>query len=460
MQQGIIFTKVYRHSANSKEHIAMLSMKGLCALISLFSCFFCLTSSQTVNCPAGAPSGCKCKKVWDNLEVKCKDETGIKNIPSWIPNNTAELEFQGCRILFLNQDSFKNLVNLTGIKIQKQYRHSFMFNDSLVFQGLKRLHSVEFQDIGITSLPAGLFANLPSLGTVGLSDNPIITLPNDLLENSTNVQTIRLANTQLNIDVIAKIGEGHFGKKIQSLSIYGTKIQVLKDRIFGGLPKLDFIEITNCAIEYINADIFKGTKVEYIELDENPIKSIGENAFQDSKITTFSCNNCQLTSDMIFSGFLKKMPVSLEAILLKNNKLTHVPKNAFTGLAGLFVINLSNNKIATIEDNPFANLPKCKDVFCLRLQNNPFNCDCNLAWLRSFADKIEGDKSQWKCSKPQSVSGKSLVSLNVDQFCCESGNMTKCRTTDSGWIISAHILVAILSQILVMHGILSLFASH
>ena len=416
-----------------------------------------------MNCPAGAPSSCKCSKILDKLKVECKGETRIQNIPSWIPNNTARLVFEGCKVRFLNRDSFKNLVNLTGITMQKQYGHGFVFNDSLVFQGLNRLHRVEFEDIGIASLPARLFANLPGLETVGLSDNPLITLPDDLLENSTNVQTIRLANTQLNKDVIAKIGEGHFGKNIQALAIYGTRIQRLKDRLFSGLPKLRFISIANCAIEYINADIFNGTKVGSVALDENPIKFVSENAFRDSKVTTFSCNNCQLTSDIIFSGFLKKMPVSIQVIQLKNNNLTNIPKNAFTGLGGLSIIDLSNNSIATIEENPFASLPDCKSVHCIQLQNNPLNCDCNLAWLRSFADKVEGDKSSWQCSKPQNVSGESLVSLNIDQFCCDSGNMTKCGDGTSphpndGWIVSAQIIVAILSPILVMFGIPSISA--
>ena len=446
--------KVNKHSRNSKR-ISAFSMKGLCALISLFSCFFCLTSSQS--CPVGAPSGgCTCRKVLDDLKVVCKDETSIKNIPSWIPSNTAQLVFEGCRIRFLNQDSFKNLVNLTRITIQKQHGYGLTFNDSLVFQGLNRLLRVEFEDISIASLPAGLFANLPDLETVGLNDNPLATLPDDLLENSTNVKTIRLANTQLNRSVIAKIGDGHFGKNIVALAIYGTKIQVLKDGLFSGLPKLNSISITNCAIEYINADIFKGTDVVLVSLDENPIKSINENAFRDSKVTTFQCNNCQLTSNVTFSGFLKKMQV--RTIQLQNNNLTHIPKNAFIGLVDLSTTDLSNNLIATIEENPFASLPNCKSVNCIQLQNNPLNCDCNLAWLRSFADKIEGDKSLWKCSKPPSVSGKSLVSLNVDQFCCKSGSMTRCGTSNSGWTVSAHILVAILSQILVMFGIPSLFA--
>ncbi|CAB4005020.1 leucine-rich repeat-containing 15 [Paramuricea clavata] len=446
----------------------------LCAFISLFSCFFLVVSAEDVACPTGASSGCTCSKISDDLKVECKDNDQITDIPAWIPNNTNRLEFENCDIRILNRDSFKNLVNLTNIEIVKQSRR-LTFNDSSVFQGLNRLSKVVFDDNNIASLPAGLFANLPSLETLGLNDNPLPTLPDDLLQNSPNVQTFNLANTKLDKDNITKIGEGHFGKNIQALWISGTYIQRLKDGLFTGLPKLKALSIGNCGINFIGADILKGTELGSITLDGNPIQSIDENAFRGSKVPVFQCNGCQLISSVTFNGFLKKMP-ALYSINLQNNNLTHVPKNAFTELRDLSIIDLSSNLIATIESNPYGDLPKCGTTTCIQLDNNPFNCDCNLAWLRSFADKIEGDKTSWKCVGPPSVAGKSLLSLEINAFCCGSVNSTKCGlpqpatqptlqpttrpTTQSdpdpnnGWIVSADgMMVAILSQIVIMFSI-------
>ena len=436
----------------------------LCAFISLFSCFFLVVSAQDVACPTGASSSCKCRKILDDLKVECKDNDQITDIPSWIPNNTAQLVFENCHIRILNRDSFKNLVNLTGLKILKQNPRRLTFNDSSVFQGLNRLLGVDLDDNNIASLPAGLFANLPRLRVLGLNNNPLTTLPDDLLQNSSNVQYFRVGNTKLDRDIIAKIGEGHFGQNIQSLLMSGTYIQRLKDDLFTGLPKLNALAIGNCGINIVRADILKGTELASIHLDGNTIQSIDENAFRGSKVSVFQCKGCQLTSNVTFNGFLKKMPV-LYSINLQNNNLTHIPKNAFTGLTDLSIIDLSSNSIATIESNPYADLPKCVSTnTCIQLSNNPFNCDCNLAWLRSFADKVEGNKTSWECAGPPSVAGKSLVSLKINEFCCESGNSTKCGLPhlapdpNKGWIVSAHVMVAILSQIVVMFGIPLLFA--
>jgi Leucine-rich repeat (LRR) protein len=345
-------------------------------------------------------------------------------------------------------------VNLTSIKIIKQ-NSGLTFNDSLVFQGLNRLSLIDFDDAHITSLPAGLFANLPRLNLVRLNNNRVGTLPDDLFENSTRVEYFQMANTQLHRDTIVKIGEGHFGKNIKSLWISGNYIQLLKDDLFTGLPKLENLAMNDCGINYIGQDILNGTQVTHVNLDGNPILFIYENAFRDSKVSTFECNGCQLTSHVTFNGFLKKMP--LRVIRLRNNNLTHVPKNAFRGLTKLFLIDLSNNSFATIEKNPYANLPNCYDSICIQLRNNPLNCDCNLAWLRTFANNIQGDRTLWKCARPRSVAGKSLVSIKIDEFCCENANSTKrCGSVpdpNNGWAVSAHMMVAILSQIVVMFGI-------
>lgn len=262
-----------------------------------------------------------------------------------------------------------------------------------------------------------MFANLPRLRIVNLGYNPLLRLPVDLLENSTKVIRFYLVKTELARDVIEKIGRGHFGENILWLS--GTLIERLLDDLFSGLPKLFKLDIVNCGIRSIGADILKGTNVHSIALHGNPISVIDENAFRGSKIGGFDCEDCQLTSNVTFNGFLKKM-TNLNTIKLPNIRLTCVPNDAFTGLKCLKVIDLSNNSISTIEDSPYADLIDCDDTTCVQLRENPLNCDCNLAWLRLFADTIEDDYNNtpsWKCAEPLSVAGKSLMSLNISQFC-------------------------------------------
>ena len=227
--------------------ILSMKMKGLSVLISLLCCFSHLVSSVDVTCPTGSNPGCKCSETLGNFQVKCENIDAIQEIPSWIPNNTKILEFTKSDIRFLNRHSFKNLVNLTDITIEKS-KHVLAFNDSFVFQGLPHLSTVHFDDNRIMALPAGLFANLPNLVLVSLNGNPLATLPDDLFENTTEVRYFELKNTQLQRSVIQKIGQGHFGKNIDNLQLSGTHIERLLDRFFSGLPKLKNLAISNSGV--------------------------------------------------------------------------------------------------------------------------------------------------------------------------------------------------------------------
>ena len=205
---------------------------------------------------------------------------------------------------------------------------------------------------------------------------------------------------------------------------------------------------------------------------------------------------------------------NLRTIRLRNNQLTRIPKDAFTGLRLLDVIDLSSNSISTIEENPYADLPDCDDTTCIQLRENPLNCDCHLAWFKLFANTIEdsnNNKPSWKCAEPKSVAGQSLVSLDILQFSCgtvtsatqpsatqpsvtqpsatqpsatqpsatqpsatqpsatqpsatqpsatqPSATQPSATQPNDGWMVSAHILFAVVSQIVVMFGIPLLFA--
>lgn len=188
----------------------MSRTKVLCGFILLFSGFLVATAQQyrEVTCPPGAALGCECKVFsgTNDLVVECIDIDEIRDIPSWLPNNTYALHFQYCEISSLSNESFKHLDNLTSLTISNQHRQQFTFKDSLVFQTLSRLSYIALDSVRIVSLPAGLFANLPALRHVSISDNPLHTLPDDLFENSTNVERLHIEQTRLTGNTIIKIG--------------------------------------------------------------------------------------------------------------------------------------------------------------------------------------------------------------------------------------------------------------
>ena len=383
---------------------------------------FLLLSSFLVLLSSGCPSECKCPR---DKKVVCSD-TLITNVPSGIPEDTEILELSQCDIKNISMDSFKNLSNLIAIEIKEQ-KSGLNLQDAAIFHGLEKLQRVYLDGNGIDSLPEGLFANLSSLETVHLNDNPLTTLPDDLFQNSPNLKFFGLGNTKLSKEVLAKIGQGKFAANIEGLFLQGTPIQTLLRNFFSGLKNLNNLLLRNCQINYIQEDVLKGTKVTSIDFGENPIKSIDVNAFRGNSPAVISLKfpKCNLTTATVRN--IQNIP-DLGSLFLENNKISHIPKDAFKNLKSLHLIKLSNNLIETIEENPFAELPKCSDASCLQLDSNPLNCDCNLAWLHKWTENW-GDLSRksLKCTKPDKVAGKNFAELKASQFCCLNG--TKCGNT-------------------------------
>ena len=226
-----------------------------------------------VPCPQkGIELNCRCKDPFDNniLHVECSN-ANIKDIPSWLPSNTNVLVFDSCDIRSLSNESFQNLPNLTSVTISNQQK-GLIVNDGFVFQGLRRLIEVYLENNRMSFLPAGFFANLPTLIRVSVRSNPLQTLPDDLFQNSTNVASLDISYTQLNKNIIIKIGQGHFGTSITELLVSGTPIQILSNEIFKGLPNLSGnLATVSCEIESIGEDILKGTDVLVVYLNKNPI---------------------------------------------------------------------------------------------------------------------------------------------------------------------------------------------
>ena len=382
-------------------------------------CGFLLLSSFLVLLSSGCPSKCDCGSA---KKVVCSD-TLIANVPSGIPEDTEILELSQCDIKNISMDSFKNLSNLTTIRIKEQ-KSGLNLQDAAIFQGLEKLQRVFLDGNGIVSLPQGLFANLSSLTTVHLNDNPLTTLPDDLFQNSPNLKFLGLGNTKLSKEVLAKIGQGKFAANIEALSLQGTPIQNLLPKFFSGLKNLKILVLRNCQINYIQEDVLKGTKVTSIDFRENPIKTIDANAFRgiSDVVISLKLQKCNLTTVTI-----QNIP-ALGTLLLENNKIRHISKDAFKNFKSLHLIDLSNNLIETIEENPFAELPKCIDASCLQLDGNPLNCDCDLAWLHKWTENwSELSRKSLKCTKPEKVAGKNFAELKASQFCCLNG--TKCGNT-------------------------------
>ena len=144
-----------------------------------------------------------------------------------------------------------------------------------------------------------------------------------------------------------------------------------------------------------------------LNLSNNQISSIEANTFKELvNLNELWLNGNQLTLiENLFQGL-----VSLTWLDLSRNKLESIEQNAFNDLTNLFTLNLSNNKINSIDVKSFIHLNNLNDLW---LQDNQikaidvkmFKDLLNLNWLDLSHNLLnESDKTNLK---------ESLINLDV-----------------------------------------------
>ncbi|XP_032086824.1 polycystin-1 [Thamnophis elegans] len=111
-------------------------------------------------------------------------------------------------------------------------------------------------------------------------------------------------------------------------------------------------------------------------------------------------------------------PAGTVALNLSNNKISTLNAEAFLHLTSLAKLDLSNNKISSIEDGVFDNLFNLTEI---DLSGNPFFCDCNLAWLPRWVEERNvkvSRPSETRCIQPLELADLLLFNVSFSDATC------------------------------------------
>ncbi|VDD79123.1 unnamed protein product [Mesocestoides corti] len=152
-------------------------------------------------------------------------------------------------------------------------------------------------------------------------------------------------------------------------------------------------------------------------------------------ISANAVSSCQSVCKCDASGFVScvgknlytvpsDLPENIISLNIADNRLTSLPKKAFSKYSSLRKLHLSDNLIDNIEEDAFANL---KQLRYLYLGNNLLTCDCSLAWLPGYLKQTEAGENHWAtCNSPAELKGQYLQNLNL-QICPPSSNKRQCK---------------------------------
>lgn len=185
-----------------------------------------------------------------------------------------------------------------------------------------------------------------------------------------------------------------------------TNVSSLLDLYVTSESSMSNVSFVDCHVESITSDVLdKFQNVTALVITHCQLKYIGNSTFHSLKslvTLNLSWNKLATLSPEMFADISN----SLENLILAGNPVGSLPRGVFVGMPQLKTIDLSDCQLKLISDGAFLSLQHLqlinlknnslthltKTVFEdyhnvtaeLALDNNPWNCDCALLWIREL----------------------------------------------------------------------------
>ncbi|XP_035662542.1 leucine-rich repeat and immunoglobulin-like domain-containing nogo receptor-interacting protein 2 isoform X1 [Branchiostoma floridae] len=372
----------------------------------------------------GCPERCICDS--SEKSVSCK-RTNFNSIPGGIPHNTKHLNLQTNRLKGIPAKTFFDFPQLETLNLND---NKIQMLASGAFLGLPRLQELKLsgnnlQLVGNSDVLRGAFRGLQNVTRLDLDRNKLVVLLDHSFSGMNNLGYLDLGENQ-----IIFIGDKAFKGLSKLKNLYLMRCRFTKmsymTKALRYVPSLEFLRMQSFPIDVLPENAFPS--LPYLKsLDLGlwrSLRAIHPQAFNGLNITVLNLNNGNLTN--IPTRALQKLPRlkelhlsrndikvirandfvglgKLEMLVLTHMQLEVIQEFAFSSLNNLRRLDLSNNNLKTLRRTSFS-LKKLPEKMIL--DNNLWNCNCDLKWILSSYDV--GDVSI-KCDSPSSWRGVDIL---------------------------------------------------
>lgn len=372
----------------------------------------------------------------ERLSSKILNEV-ISNMANKVP--LRELDLSGISDLYKDKNLFVQLDNLhlkvlymnaiemtdinDGIFPTMNYLEELHLNNAHVrkvgdnaFHYLKSLKSLFMARNILSSVAKGLL--LPHLEDLDLSGFPQSSLTFQI-ENFTFVNMSKLKTLNLSHKIISIYKNTFAGLvNLENLKLENCKMQFIEENSFKHLNSLKILNLKNNQLfqtRSYNEKMFSGLlSLETLILSENKL-SLSED---DLLSRMFNLKYLDLNSNLIekigsqtFSNLL-----NLQSISFRENNLVEWQARLFIKNKNLSFVDLAKNKIKSATTSMLSDFENLEQI---DLSENPFICDCQLLpflnWINNtnvtIIDYSEEDDT-YVCHSPNDLSNRKIVSVH------------------------------------------------
>uniref|UniRef100_A0A3Q0T4D0 Nyctalopin n=1 Tax=Amphilophus citrinellus TaxID=61819 RepID=A0A3Q0T4D0_AMPCI len=375
-------------------------------------------------CVRACPPSCTCTQE-KSCSVLC-DRSGLAELPKEFPCEASAISLDKNRLKFLSERAFGTLPSLKSLSLD---HNNISFITPGAFKGLPNLVELKMaHNEYISYLHTRTFTGLKKLVRLDLSDCNLFSIPDRIFIEQTALK--ELLCFQNNFRRIPGAIRGM--ENLTHIYLERNKIEAVAYNSLLGLGSLKYLNLQENHINVIHEQAFQDlAQLENLYLNDNLLSDLPRLAFKGlSRLKMLNLGGNQLTnlSKTWFSDL-----VELEVLYLDRNQLLYIEEGAFENLTSLITLHLNSNNLTTL---PFPVFQPIYFLGRLYLFRNPWECDCSLEWLKEWMENYKLVRDI-PCASPSSVAGLDLsevVFAKVNSTCVDPADLN--LTTASSEIAS------------------------
>ncbi|XP_064481044.1 leucine-rich repeat-containing G-protein coupled receptor 5A-like [Ornithodoros turicata] len=319
---------------------------------------------------------------YSHLEELRLDYNDLEWLPPLVFTPLVKLTFlsvEGNNITESPSEALQHLTVLETLHLNKNRLQSLGNN----WAPLRRLRKMWLDGNLLAGVPTDCLNALPNLQALGIAENRIDHLPAAAFGNASKLEVLILRKNEIrNIDPDAFRGL----RSLQAVDLSYNRLMDLPEAL-STLPSLKELIVSDNEIRFLTGDAFRfNAGLTLLELANNPLESFHKDTFahlpQLKRLMvkevpglkefpnlngTHSLEQIRLSRAQLGSvpADLCRTVPKLKMLYLMSNQLTSVPD--LTNCSHLLLLDLTYNRIHSLEGRPFQGLSKLRD---LNLGNN------------------------------------------------------------------------------------------
>lgn len=251
--------------------------------------------------------------------------------------------------------------------------------------------------------------------TVSYIIYPESIIPSNWFTAQVQITNLRMYNEYV-MDIMDDAFVAEAFENLKSMTIYDFYI-TLKSKTFNGLSMLEELNFIDADFNKIDGIIFGslGESLKTLSISQKTINDSPFNLndfFDGAKLPALKMLSVKYNLPIIFP--INVQMEHIESVDLSDCQISEIVKGAFDLIGkNILSLNLERNKLITLPSNLF--LQFLNPEVHVKLDFNPWNCDCNLMYLKNYLHNTsEINKNSIVCETPSTWNDVSIV---LADFC-------------------------------------------